>query len=81
LIIGSNAVQAAITLVDAPVRPEITAALLFVDLSASFSLFLTSRPTGKPLNEPPRPFPERKTTQECRLAKSRAGPATMLPKE
>jgi hypothetical protein len=46
-----------------------------------FSLFLTSRPAGKPLNELPRRFPARKTTPECRLGKSRAGPATMLLKE
>src|SRR5205814_10482613 len=39
LIIGSNAVQAAITEVDDPGRPEFTAAVRFVDYDARFSSF------------------------------------------
>jgi len=38
LIIGSNAVQAAITEVDAPMRREFTADLLIVDFGVCFPL-------------------------------------------
>jgi hypothetical protein len=64
LIIGSNAVQAAITWVDAHVRPKFTAGLPFVDLGTCFSLFLTSRRTGKPLNGLPRGIHPKMTTRK-----------------
>jgi hypothetical protein len=49
LIIGSNAVQAAITEVDAPVQPGFTAGLPFLNFDAYFSVIWTSGSTGKPL--------------------------------
>src|SRR5579862_8835731 len=53
LIIGSNAVQAAITQVDAPVRHRFTAARPFLNFDPYFSVLLTSSLTGKPLNQLP----------------------------